>query len=148
MENKHHCVIVHNPCFHVCMLSGINMVYLWADGAKIHMMLNEWTLQLIYLRSWVTQQWMGTAHSSAEASIARTPATCLEAWSGDHCQTTGGLQQNKESKAFRRKLINRPLALRGQTKYIQAHELGGIAQRYLDCLEGTLPFFSRLRGIH
>jgi len=57
------------------------------------------------------------------ASIARTPATCLEAWSGDHRQTPGGLQQNKESKAFRRRLINRPLALRGQTRYIQAHEL-------------------------
>ena len=72
------------------------------------------------------------------ASIARTPATCLEAWSGDHRQTPGGLKQNTESKAFRRKLINRPLALRGQAKYVQAHELGGIAQRYLDCPEGTL----------
>ena len=53
---------------------------------------------------------------------------------------TVGLQQNTESKAFRRKLINRPLALRGQTKYIQAHGLGGIAERYLDCPEGTLPW--------
>ena len=74
------------------------------------------------------------------ASIARTPATCLEAWSGDHRQTPGGLKQNTGSKAFRRKLINRPLVLRGQTKYVQAHELGGIAQRYLDCLEGPLPW--------
>lgn len=51
------------------------------------------------------------------ASIARTPATCLEVWSGDHCQTPGGLQQTKESKAFRKKLINRPLAL-SKTRYM------------------------------
>jgi len=77
---------------------------------------------------------------SCAASIARTPATCLEAWPGDHRQTPGGLKQNTESKAFRRKLINRLLALRGQGKYVQAHELGGIAQRYPDCPEGTFPW--------
>ena len=67
------------------------------------------------------------------ASVARTPATCLEVWSGDHRQTPGGLKKSKESKAFRKKLTKRPLALRCQTQYIQAHDLGDIAMRYLDC---------------
>ena len=43
------------------------------------------------------------------ASVARTPATCLEVWSGDHRQTPGGLKKSKESKAFRKKLTKRPL---------------------------------------
>ena len=34
------------------------------------------------------------------ASIARTPRTCLEVWSGDHRQTPGGLQKNKGSKSL------------------------------------------------
>ena len=50
------------------------------------------------------------------ASVARTPATCLEVWSGDHRQTPGGLKKSKESKAFRKKLTKRPLALRCQTQ--------------------------------
>ena len=74
------------------------------------------------------------------ASVARTPACCLEVWSGDHRQTPGGLKKNKESKAFRKKLTHRPLALRGQTQYTQAHDLGGIAQRYLDCPERAFPW--------
>ena len=74
------------------------------------------------------------------ASVARTPATCLEVWSGDHRQTPGGLKKSKESKAFRKKLTKRPLALRCQTQYTQAHDLGGIAMRYLDCPEGTFPW--------
>ena len=73
------------------------------------------------------------------ASVARTPATCLEVWSGDHRQTPGGLKKSKESKAFRKKLTKRPLSLRCQTQYTQAHDLGGIAMRYLDCPEGSLP---------
>ena len=39
------------------------------------------------------------------ASVARTPATCLEVWSGDHRETPGGLKKSKESKSFRKKLI-------------------------------------------
>ena len=34
------------------------------------------------------------------ASVARTPATCLEVWSGDHRQTPGGLKKSKESKVL------------------------------------------------
>jgi len=41
------------------------------------------------------------------ASVARTPASCLEVWSGDHRQTPGGLKKNKESKAF---VKNSPIA--------------------------------------
>ena len=65
------------------------------------------------------------------ASVARTPATCLEVWSGDHRQTPAGLKKSKESKAFRKKLTKRPLALRCQTQYIQAHAFGDVAMRYL-----------------
>ena len=67
------------------------------------------------------------------ATVARTPATCLEVWSGDHRQTPGGLKKSQEAKAFRKKLTKRPLALRGQTQYIQAHDFGNIVMRYLDC---------------
>ena len=74
------------------------------------------------------------------ASVARTPDTCLEVWPGDHRQTSGGLKKSKEAKAFRKKLTKRPLALRGQTQYTQAHDLGDIAMRYLDCPEGTFPW--------
>ena len=74
------------------------------------------------------------------ASVARTPATCLEVWSGDHRQTPGGLKKSKESKAFRKKLTKRALALRCQTQYTQAHDLGGIAMRYLDCPKGSFPW--------
>ena len=67
------------------------------------------------------------------ATVARTPATCLEVWSGDHRQTPGGLKKSQEAKAFRKKLTKRPLALRCQTQYIQAHDFGKIVLRYLDC---------------
>ena len=36
-------------------------------------------------------------------------------------------------KAFRKKLTKRPLALRCQTQYIQAHDFGDVVMRYLDC---------------
>ena len=55
-------------------------------------------------------------------------------------KTPGGLKKSKESKAFRKKLTKRPLALRCQTEYTQAHDLGGIAMRYLDCPEGSFPW--------
>ena len=62
------------------------------------------------------------------ATIARTPRTCFEIWSGDHRQTPGGLQRTEEAK-FRRKLLKRPLALRCPTQYIQPHGLADIAAR-------------------
>ena len=63
------------------------------------------------------------------ATIARTPRTCFEIWSGNHRQTPGGLQ-TKEAKKFRRKLLKRPLALRSPTDYIQPHGLAAFAARY------------------
>ena len=71
------------------------------------------------------------------ATVARTPATCLEVWSGDHRQTPGGLKKSQEAKAFRKKLTKRPLALRCQTQYIQAHDFGNIVMRYLVCVEAS-----------
>ena len=64
------------------------------------------------------------------ATIARTPRTCFEIWSGDHRQTPIGLQQTEEAKKFRRKLLKRPLALRCPTDYIQPHGLATIAARH------------------
>ena len=66
------------------------------------------------------------------ATIARTPRTCFEIWSGDHRQTPGGLQQTEEAKKFRRKLLKRPLALRCPTQYIQPHGLAAIAACHLE----------------
>ena len=74
------------------------------------------------------------------ATVARTPATCLEVWSGDHRQTPGGLKKSQEAKAFRKKLTKRPLALRCQTQYIQAHDFGTIVLRYLDCPKGSFAW--------
>ena len=65
---------------------------------------------------------------------------CLEMWSGDHRQTPGGLKKSKASKSFRKKLTKRPLALRGQIGYVQAHDLGNIAMRYLDCPKDSFPW--------
>ena len=68
------------------------------------------------------------------ASVARTPATCLEVWSGDHRQTPGGLKKEQGvQKHFGRNSLKRPLALRCQTRYIQAHDFGDVVMRYLDC---------------
>ena len=57
------------------------------------------------------------------ATIARTPRTCFEIWSGDHRQTPGGLQQTEEAKK---------LALRCPTQYIQPHGLAEVVARYLE----------------
>ena len=44
----------------------------------------------------------------------------------DHKQTPGGLHKSEEARAFRRKLMRRPIALRGDTKFIPPHMLGAI----------------------
>ena len=64
--------------------------------------------------------------------IARTPRTCLNIWAGDHRQTPGGLKNTVECRMFRQKLLQRPLALRRGTEYVQPHELHQIASQYLD----------------
>ena len=68
------------------------------------------------------------------SAIARAPRKCLVVWCGDHKQTPGGLRKTNEAKAFRRKLLRRPIALRGDTEHFQPNMLGKIVLRYL---EGT-----------
>ena len=49
------------------------------------------------------------------SAIARVPRKGLVVWCGDHKQTPGGLRKSDEARAFRRKLMRRPIALRGDT---------------------------------
>ncbi len=62
--------------------------------------------------------------------IARTPRTCLNIWAGDHRQTPGGLKNTVESRRLRQKLLQRPLALRCGTQYVQPHELHQVVGQY------------------
>ena len=64
--------------------------------------------------------------------IARTPRPCLNIWAGDHRQTCGGLKNTVECRLFRQKLLQRPLALRCGTEYVQPHEMHRIVSQYLD----------------
>ena len=64
------------------------------------------------------------------SAIARTPRKCIIIWCGDHKQTPGGLRKTDEAKAFRRKLLRRPIALRGDTEYIQPNLLEKVVLRY------------------
>ena len=47
-------------------------------------------------------------------------------------QTPGGLKNTVECRLFRQKLLQRPLALRCGTEYVQPHEMCRIVDRYLD----------------
>ena len=53
------------------------------------------------------------------SAIARVPRKGLVVWCGDHKQTPGRLRKSDEARAFRRKLMRRPIALRGDTKFGQ-----------------------------
>ena len=57
-------------------------------------------------------------------------------WCGDHKQTPGGLRKSDEARAFRRKLMRRPIALRGDTKFIPPHMLGAIVHPYVQDVPG------------
>ena len=72
------------------------------------------------------------------SAVARVPRRCLVIWCGDHKQTPGGLRKTEEAKAFRRKLLRRPIALRGDTEYLQPMMLGSVAVRYLDGVDGSI----------
>ena len=72
------------------------------------------------------------------SAIARTPRKCLVIWCGDHKQTPGGLRKTDEAKAFRRKLLRRPIALRGDTEHFQPNMLGKVVLRYLDGMDEPL----------
>ena len=54
--------------------------------------------------------------------IARTSRACLNVWAGDPRQMPGGLKNTVECRLFRQKLLQRPLALRCRTEYVQPHE--------------------------
>ena len=79
------------------------------------------------------QQYGNLDESSA---IARVPRKGLVIWCGDHKQTPGGLRKSEEARAFRRKLMRRPIALRGDTKFISPHMLGAIVLPYVQDVPG------------
>ena len=72
------------------------------------------------------------------SAVARTPRKCLVIWCGDHKQAPGGLRKTDEAKAFRRKLLRRPIALRGNTEHLQPNMLGKVVLRYLETMEDPL----------
>ena len=72
------------------------------------------------------------------SAIARAPRKCLVIWCGDHKQTPGGLWKTDEAKAFRRKLLRRPIALRGDTEHFQPNMLGKVVLRYLGGMDEPL----------
>ena len=65
------------------------------------------------------------------SAIARMPRKCLVIWTGEHKQTPGGFRKTEEAKASRRKLLPRPLAIRGDTEFVQLHDFGKVVRRYL-----------------
>ena len=71
------------------------------------------------------------------SAIARVPRKGLVIWCGDHKQTPGGLRKSEEARAFRRKLMRRPVALRGDTQFIQPHMLGAIVHPYVKDVAGS-----------
>ena len=79
------------------------------------------------------QQYGNLDESSA---IARVPRKGLVVWCGDYKQTPGGLRKSDEARAFRRKLMRRPIALRGDTKFIPPHMLGAIVLPYVQDAPG------------
>ena len=88
-------------------------------------------------------QWMSevdlTLHDESQqygnldetAAIARLPRNCLVLWLGDHRQTPGGLRKSTAARRFRRKLLKRPLALRGNSDKVQPNTLFQVVVRYL-----------------
>ena len=88
-------------------------------------------------------QWMSevdlTLHDESQqygnldqtAAIARLPRNCLVLWLGDHRQTPGGLRKSTAARRFRRKLLKRPLALRGNSEKVQPNTLFQVVVRYL-----------------
>ena len=65
------------------------------------------------------------------AAIARLPRNCLVLWLGDHRQTPGGLRKSTAARRFRQKLLQRPVALRGNSDKVQPNTLFQVVVRYL-----------------
>ena len=89
----------------------------------------QWIIEVALTLTDESQQFGNIEETSV---IARTSRTCLNIWAGDHRQTLGGLKNTVECRLFRQKLLQRPLALRCGTNYIQPHEMYRIICRYLD----------------
>ena len=70
------------------------------------------------------------------SAIARVSRKGLVIWCGDHKQTPGGLRESDEARVFRRKLMRRPIALRGDTKFLPPHMLGAIVHPYVQDVPG------------
>ena len=95
-----------------------------------------------------SSQWMSevdlTLHDESQqygnldetAAIARLPRNCLVMWLEDHRQTPRGLHKSTAARRFRRKLLKRLLALRGNSDKIQPNTLYQIVGtlRALSCL--------------
>ena len=79
------------------------------------------------------------------SAVARTLRKCIVIWCGDHKQTPGGLRKTDEAKAFPRKLLRRPIALRGDTEYIQPNMLGKVVLRYLEDVDD--PVVNAIRAL-
>ena len=79
------------------------------------------------------QQYGNLDESSAIAKVSRRG---LVVWCGDHKQTPGGLRKSDEARAFRRKLMRRPIALRGDTKFMPPHMLRAIVHPYVQDVPG------------
>ena len=60
---------------------------------------------------------------------------CSLVW-GSQNKRQGGLRKSDEARAFRRKLMRRPIALRGDTKFIPPHMLGAIVLPYVQDVPG------------
>ena len=70
------------------------------------------------------------------SAIARLPRKGIVIWCGDHKQTPGGLRKSEEARVFRRKLMRRPIALRGDTTFLPPHMLGAIVHPYVKDVPG------------
>ena len=70
------------------------------------------------------------------SAIARIPRKGIVIWCGDHKQTPGGLRKSEEARVFRRKLMRRPIALRGDTTFLPPHMLGAIVHPYVKDVAG------------
>ena len=90
---------------------------------------SQWIIEVALTLTDESQQFGNIEETSV---IARTSRTCLNVWAGDHRQTPGGLKNTVECRLFRQKLLQRPLALRCGTVYIQPHEMYRVVCRYLD----------------
>ena len=71
------------------------------------------------------------------AALARLPPSCLCIWTGDHKQTPGGLKKTDEAKAFRKKVMKRPIGLHSGTTLVQPHRLMALLAEIAETSPGS-----------